>query len=245
MMSDGRTHIFGRGGPQTGFPKFVPDPVHGVWADKRARITMDFMGHTYHHASEVGKVGLTITSFATRLQAVARGFLVRVREMNSMLVEKFRDAEWWVSVNQIGSQFVTQGLDRYPRLRYDNQSPRWKHMLKFNPIGVMDRGFFKGLSNKLLYPQLRKEGDRWVADFLSPGPNTREVKGIHHYRAGTRESTKSRWHERRVTMMDWIESRNRVGPKFLDFGRYTNSRGISKHNTKRRANNPIGWVAPE
>ena len=158
--------------------------------------------------------------YATLLQAAARGFLVRVREMNSMLVQKASDAQWFFGNNG----------DKYPNLQYDHKSERWKHMLQFNPIGTIKYGFFKGLSHRFLYPQLRPEGDRWVADFHAYGPakEVRGVRGIVNYRNHTKGMTMSRWRERRATMTDWLESRNRLGVKFLDFG---SNRGISK---KRR-----------
>ena len=190
--------------------------------------TFDFMGHTYRTDTHVGSPWpyrsqmarvrtkfLDLPRYATLLQAAVRGFLVRVREMNSMLVQLPRDAQW----------FWGGGGEKYPHLQYDNKSARWKHMLQFNPLGTIDYGFFKGLSHRFLYPQLRAEGGRYVADEGKYGPSqeVRDVKGIWHYNKGTQAITLSRWRERKATMTDWRASRNRLGVKFLDF-----SRGISK-----------------
>ena len=144
--------------------------------------TFNFMGHTYRTDTHVGSPWpyrsqmarvrtkfLDLPRYATLLQAAVRGFLVRVREMNSMLVQLPRDAQW----------FWGGGGEKYPHLQYDNKSARWKHMLQFNPLETINYGFFKGLSHRFLYPQLRAEGDRYVADWRKYGPSqeVRDVKG--------------------------------------------------------------------
>ena len=90
---------------------------------KGVPLTFDFMGHTYRTDTHVGSPWpyrsqmtrartkfLDLPRYATLLQAAARGFLVRVREMNSMLVQKASDAQWFFGNNG----------DKYPNLQYDN-----------------------------------------------------------------------------------------------------------------------------
>lgn len=68
---------------------------------------------------------------AIKIQAILRGFIVRIRELNSVLLHTVKNATWrLVSHNY---QSWGDNSDFVPNLQFNNKSPRYLHNTRFNP----------------------------------------------------------------------------------------------------------------
>ena len=127
---------------------------------------------------------------ATRIQAALRGFIVRLRELNSVLI--------WNRPGGLNSVAKTRqngawgdDSDFVPNLEYNRQSSRWLHNNRFNP---------NNLWNSIIYTNM--------------GVNTTEPLAFNKF---IQARIRDRWEDRRLALEEWLWHRKRVGIKLLDF----------------------------
>ena len=130
---------------------------------------------------------------AVKIQAILRGFIVRIRELNSVLLYTVKNAAWRLS----GFQVLHSRTDFVPDLQFNRQSSRWLHNNRFNPNGRNRRS---QLWNSIIYTDM--------------GLNTTEPLSFNQF---IQARIRDRWNDRRVILQDWFWHRKRVGIKMLDF----------------------------
>ena len=133
---------------------------------------------------------------AIKIQAVLRGFIVRLRELNSMLIYN-RPGVRVTQINGKSAWYDAQGYpdDFVPNLEYNGQSSRWLHTSQFNP---------NQLWNRIIYTTM--------------GVHPTEPLAFNKFIQGR---IRDRWENRRSSLEDWLWHRKRIGIKLLDFDRGT------------------------